>query len=367
MFTVMTILATSEGAGDWTFGYGLVVVIVAPILVVVGLIIFNRNTKVGKARRRDAKARAHERKREEWKSPNEFWLCKIKEDVRGKKPTLDTAELARRLGEQPDYLQRFNPEYRQIDLRKRSGGVRTLSVPDVPTKKLQRKVLRRLLAALQPHPAAIGFRRGQSIVDHAKLHSGCDLILKCDVIEFFGTTLGTRVTAFFRRLGWDDETAALLTKICCLNNALPQGAPTSPCLSNLVNRGLDAKLARMAEIRGMIYSRYADDLCFSYVKERSTSARRARGMLQYVRRACRAYGYTLHGKDKTRFVRKHRRQLVCGLVVNDSPNLPRERKRQLRAVRHHLATGQRATMTVEQVAGWDAYESMVRSKGEREE
>ena len=246
-----------------------------------------------------------------------------------------------------------------VDLPKRRGGVRTLHVPDEPTKQLQRRVLRRLLSALEPHPAALGFRRGKSVVDHAQLHSGCKLLLKCDVVDFFPQTLGTRVNAFFRRLGWDDEAAGVLTKITCRDNGLPQGAPTSPALSNLVNRGLDAKLARLAERWGGFYSRYADDLCFSWREERANTARHARGVLQSARQTLRAYGYRLHGRDKTRFARSHHRQLVCGLVVNAKPALPRETRRRLRAIRHRMETGREATMTKQQLAGWEAYASMV--------
>ncbi len=302
-----------------------------------------------------------QRQREAWENPDAFWRKAVESNPRAGRPTVNLQELARRLGVEADYLRRFIPAYAEIALPKRRGGHRTLHVPDKPTKKLQRRILHRLLLALEPHPAAIGFRRGKSIIDHAALHSGCDLILKCDIVDFFGSTLGTRVNAFFRRLGWDDEAAAILTRICCRENALPQGAPTSPALSNLVNRGIDRKLAHYAESIGMAYSRYADDLCFSYLTERRHSARRARGMLQYVRRTLKAYGYTVHGKQKTHFVRKHRRQLVCGLVVNDRPNLPREARRRLRAIRHRHATGKPATLTPEQLAGWSAYETMVQS------
>ena len=295
----------------------------------------------------------------QWRPAGDFWRETLRREPRPGRPTANLAELARRLDLDPDYLRRFVPEYREATIPKRRGGGRTLLVPDKPTKALQRRVLRRLLSALEPHPAAVGFRRGKSIVDHAATHAGGAILLKCDVIDFFGATLGTRANALFRRLGWDDEAAAVLTKIACRGNALPQGAATSPALSNLVNRGLDAKLALRAARIGMRYSRYADDLCFSYATERPTSARRVRGMLQYARRTCRAYGYTLHGKQKTQIVRSYRRQLVCGLVVNDRPNLPRETRRRLRAIRHHVATGRPATLTAEQLAGWAAYEKMI--------
>ena len=339
---------------------------IAAVFTLLIVIVAVRDQRSSKADRREQQAKRAAAKQaylrrdvEAWNAPDEFWRQVVAETPDGRRQTIGLAELARRLGVESDYLRRFAPAYTEVTLSKRRGGTRTLHVPDTPTKKLQLKVLHRLLAALEPHPAAVGFRRGKSIADHAALHSGCDLILKCDIVDFFGSTLGTRVNAFFRRLGWDDEAAAILTKICCRENALPQGAPTSPALSNLVNRGIDRKLAHYAESIGMAYSRYADDLCFSYMTERKSSARRARGLLQYVRRTLKAYGYTVHGKQKTHFVRKHRRQLICGLVVNDSPNLPRETRRRLRAIRHRQSLGHPATLTPEQLAGWSAYEAMV--------
>ena len=343
-------------------GVGTCVIVGGFVLLHIVISIWNGSERRRSEKRAESKETFDRRMVEAWEAPNEFWRRALGLDPRAGRPTIDLDELARRLDLDPDYLRRFVPEYREATIPKRRGGGRTLLVPDPPTKTLQRRVLRRMLTALEPHPAAVGFRRGRSIVDHAAVHAGNAILLKCDVIDFFGATLGTRVNALFRRLGWDDEAAAILTKIACRGNALPQGAPTSPALSNLVNRGLDAKLARRAERLGMRYSRYADDLCFSYETERSTSARRVRGMLQYVRGVCRAYGYTLHGKAKTRIVRSYRRQLVCGLVVNDRPNLPRETRRRLRAIRHHVDTGRPATLTAEQLAGWTAYETMISDK-----
>ena len=186
--------------------------------------------------------------------------------------------------------------------------------------------------------------------------------MKCDVADFFPSTSSRRVGAFYRRIGWDDEAAALLTRLTCHDGGLPQGAPTSPRLSNLVNRGLDDLLATLAKRRGMRYSRYADDLCFSYATERRTSGRRVRGVLQEVRRTLAGYGYRLR-PGKTHVLRPHQRQQVCGLVVNDRPNLPRELRRRLRAAEHRRAAGRRATWTDAQLGGWAAYRAMVERGG----
>ena len=274
------------------------------------------------------------------------------------RPELTVHDLAVRLGVDAEYLRRFGPRYRHARVPKRAGGWRTLRVPDAPTKALQRRLLRRVLNRLTAHPAALGFERGRSIVDHAAVHAGSAVLVKCDVADFFSSTSSRRVGAFYRRIGWDDEAAAILVRLTCHDNGLPQGAPTSPRLSNLVNRGLDDLLTTLATRRGMRYSRYADDLCFSYAKERRTTARRVRGMLQEARRTLAGYGYRLR-PGKTHVLRPHQRQQVCGLVVNDRPNLPRGLRRKLRAAEHRRRVGAAATWTDAQLKGWAAYRAMV--------
>ena len=278
------------------------------------------------------------------------------------RPKLTMVDLAQRLSVDAEFLKAFRPAYGRISLPKKRGGYRSIVVPDEPTKKLQQRVLHRLLGRLTVHPAALGFEKGKSIADHAAVHAGSAVIVKADIIDFFNSTTSKRVGDYFRRIGWDDACSAILTRICCDEGGLPQGAPTSPRLSNLVNKGFDELLQTIAVRRGMKYSRYADDLCFSYADERRKTGERIRGLLQEVRRIGRTYGYRLHGKDKSRIVRQHRRQLVCGLVINEKPNLPRETRRRLRAIRHRMATKGEATMSREQLAGWTAYEKMIEAK-----
>ena len=141
-----------------------------------------------------------------------------------------------------------------------------------------------------------------------------------------------------------------------LKGGLPQGAPTSPRLSNLVNFGLDVRLERMAEYRDACYTRYADDITFSHERDGSVCPR---GTIDLARQILRVHGYTAHGRAKTSIRRRHQRQDVTGLVVNDGVRLPRKLRRRLRAIRHHIATGRPATLTEEQLRGWDAFESMV--------
>jgi retron-type reverse transcriptase len=272
---------------------------------------------------------------------------------------LGVEELARRLGIGPRELERFTPSYREARIPKRSGGTRRLLVPDDRTKALQRRILRRLLARLRAHPAANGFERGRSIVSNALPHVGRAVVVKLDVVDFFPATAAHRLDGYFRRIGWDADAAELLVKLTTHEGGLPQGAPTSPRLSNLVNFHMDGQLARLAARRKGSYTRYADDLTFSFPKD---YPRRVRGVVQRARRILAANGYLMHGRRKLSIRRAHQRQAVTGLVVNAKASLPRERRRWLRAVRHRMTKGKAATITPAQLQGWDAFERMVRTQ-----
>jgi retron-type reverse transcriptase len=271
---------------------------------------------------------------------------------KGKSP----ATLARWLDVPLAELQAFTPSYREATIPKRSGGVRRLAVPSDATKSLQRRLAARVLARLRAHAAASAYERGRSIATNAAPHVGRAVVIKLDVVDFFTSTTTDRVRAFFQRIGWNREAAELLTRFVTHEGGLPQGAPTSPRLSNLVNFGIDVRLAKVAARYRGSYTRYADDITFSFPKD---YPRHVRGVIQKTRRILKAHGYELHQKKKLRILRRHHRQLVTGLVVNERINLPRKKRRELRAALHRLATGRRATLTPEQLAGWKGLLAMV--------
>lgn len=148
----------------------------------------------------------------------------------------------------------------------------------------------------------------------------------------------------------------LLKELCTHENGLPQGAPTSPALSNLVNFNLDVQLTELAEMFDARYTRYADDMTFSLPADDRFDEK---DLLWNVRGIVRRRGYTVHPRRKLSIRRRHQRQEVTGLVVNERPRLPRETRRRLRAVRHRIATGKTATMTRQQLAGWQSLEQMI--------
>lgn len=268
---------------------------------------------------------------------------------------LGLMDLSQRLGMTVSDLQAVPVHYDRFTIPKRTSGTRTILAPAPPLKQLQRRLLRRLLGRLRAHPAAMGFERGRSIVTNALPHVGAAVVLRMDVQDFFPSTAEHRVRQYFTGIGWDDEAAALLLRWTTCDGGLPQGAPTSPRLSNLVNYRMDARLAGLAGRYGGVYTRYADDLTFSF----RVDDRRANEAMQPIRRIAAGHGYRLHRRRKLSVRRRHQRQEVTGLVVNQRLALPRRTRRWLRAVEHRLAAGGRATLTPEQLAGWRAFAAMV--------
>ncbi len=271
-------------------------------------------------------------------------------------PGRPVAELARRLGIAEPDLRAIEPQYQEFTIPKRSGGRRTILSPSPALRAAQRLILRRLLSRLKAHPAATGFERGRSIVTNARVHARRAVVVKMDLKDFFASTAEKRVLAYFRRIGWGDEAARLLTRLCAHRGGLPAGAPTSPRLANLVNVRLDARLAAAAQARSAAYTRYADDLTFSFPED---DPRAVHALTRAVKLILKDEGYALHLRKKFHIRRRHDAQVVTGLVVNETVNLPRRTRRWLRAVEHRLATGRAATLTAAQAAGWRALAGMI--------
>jgi RNA-directed DNA polymerase len=269
---------------------------------------------------------------------------------------LGVAELARRLGVDELELRTLAPNYRAFQIPKRSGGQRTIYEPEETLKRVQRLVLRRLLKRLRSHAAAHGFERGRSIVTAALPHARRAVVLRMDVRDFFAETSAARVESYFRAVGWNAEAAALLARLSTHAGGLPQGAPTSPRLSNLVNFRLDARLSALARSLGAAYTRYADDMAFSFDADEHENVT---SVIRATKKILGEEGYRLHTDKKLRVLRRHARQTVAGLVVNEGVRLPRATRRWLRAVEHRAARDGQTTLTPAQLQGWRALARMV--------
>lgn len=246
--------------------------------------------------------------------------------------------------------------YRTFQVPKRNRrGYRQIDAPNDRLKALQRKVYHKLLKSLPVHPAAMGFVPGKSIADNARPHVRQEVVVNIDLQDFFPSTKAERVRRYWQAIGWGETAVAILTNICCYQDRLPQGAPTSPALSNVLNFQLDTRLANLAKRCGAIYTRYADDLTFSFVRYR----RNGRFLLHHLPGILAEYGYQIQKKKRIRVQRPHQRQTVTGLVVNDALHLPRTVRRQIRAMRHCREQNRLSGTELSRLEGYEALFKML--------
>jgi hypothetical protein len=288
---------------------------------------------------------------------------------------LPEAELRVWLDNQPPWTRGY--DYGRFSIPKRRGGVRHIDAPSDRLKALQRLVLQRLLSPLKVAPQVTGFVPGRSIVDNARPHVGQAVVINLDLADFFSTITADRVEAGWRALGWNADAATILTRICTHQGRLPQGAPTSPALSNLVCRRLDARLGGLARALGGRYTRYADDLTISLPglgrnkrrrlpgPSRSGHAPRprrrapSRRILAILREIIAAEGFAIQWKKRVRLQRAHQRQTATGLIVNRQVNLPRATRRLIRAMQHRARLGHLDTAARRKLHGLEALAAMV--------
>ncbi len=238
--------------------------------------------------------------------------------------------------------------YVQFTVPKKSGGTRTLSAPYVGLAKAQRWILDEIINKLPVEPCAHGFVTGRSILSNAQPHCQRAIVVNMDLQGFFPSIGFPRVRSVFQRLGYSPSVATILALLCTEcprrtviydgvtyhvatgKRGLPQGACTSPGLSNQVARRLDKRLTGMATKLGLSYTRYADDLTFSGDAELEG---RVGYLMARIRHIAQDEGFAVN-EEKSRVLRQGTSQMVTGLVVNDRPGVRREEVRQLRAILH---------------------------------
>jgi RNA-directed DNA polymerase len=241
--------------------------------------------------------------------------------------------------------------YVSFEIAKRSGGVRKLSAPHVRLAAVQRWIFDSILRAALVHEAAHGFVPGRSIITNAQVHVGQNILVNADLENFFPSIHWTRIRKVFHCLGYSPAVATILALLCteCPRRdvsyggriyhvatgprGLPQGACTSPALSNLVAMRLDRRMTGLAAKFGINYTRYADDITISGGDELS---RRLGYVMARLRHITGDEGFTINEK-KTRVRRRQQAQVVTGLVVNDKVSVSRNELRRLRSILHHAA------------------------------
>ncbi len=241
--------------------------------------------------------------------------------------------------------------YRHFTKPKRGGGWREIVAPDVKLKRVQHEIIARYFAREQPHQAAVAYRKGKSTADHAWAHAGADVLVTADLQDFFPNTAAWRIEGWWReRVG--DDLARLLTRLTTYRGGLPQGAPTSPGLSNFVNAGLDVRLALRADAAGARYTRYCDDLAFSWRGSAGPSA----DFEASVRSVLHELGYALHPEKGWRVWQRGDEPAVVGVVLtrDGGVRLPADMQRTIRELAR--SKGPRAA---DRLAGYRGYEKMI--------
>ena len=214
-------------------------------------------------------------------------------------------------------------EYRPLTIKKKSGGIRKLYAPNPELRSYQNKIRRQILAKLPVSPYAAAYVRGRTLAQNAAPHVGKRYLLKLDITDFFGSIRFFQVySAAFNTRYFPRQIGVMLTSLCCREDVLPQGAPTSPALSNLVMRNFDNSIGKWCAARGIAYTRYCDDMTFSADRPLFAVYQKAKSMLEEM-------GFELNER-KTRFVTSANRQSVTGLTVNEKVSVSGDYKRGLR-------------------------------------
>jgi retron-type reverse transcriptase len=247
--------------------------------------------------------------------------------------------------------------YIHFNLPKKTGGLRLISAPMPDLKAAQHWILERILQQITVHEASNGFLSEKNIVSNARPHVGAQIVVNFDLENFFPSISYPRVKGMFRSLGYSDAISTILALICTAPDVeevsidgknyfvavgerhLPQGAPTSPAISNIISRGMDKGLTTVAKAFDYVYTRYADDLTFSTKEKINWDDKIEREtfkmLLNNIRFVVEKQGFAIN-EDKTRILRRGRQQEVTGIVVNDKISIDRKTLRKFRACLHQV-------------------------------
>lgn len=241
--------------------------------------------------------------------------------------------LSKLLGRKQSYLTSvaFGSEkhYRTFEIPKKSGGVRIISSPYPALLECQYWIYNNILSKVQVHNSAQAYVSDRSIITNAKIHIGNKLFLKIDLKDFYSSIKRPRIVWAFRALGYAENVSFLLASLCCKEQCLPQGAPTSPVLSNIISYHLDVRLSNLSKKLGIVYSRYADDMAFS--GDNFTPH-----IIRYIEKIINAEGFEINHK-KTIFQIGEGKRILTGIsIAEDVIKIPREYKRKLRQEVHYI-------------------------------
>ena len=257
-----------------------------------------------------------------------------------------------------------NYRYKTYRIRKRTHGSRVIDHPTPDLKFLQRWLNRNIFRFLLVHKNALGYRRGISIADNAKLHRANNYLLKIDFSDFFPSLKDSDVKLILERQAAEQMPALIesdidtILHIVCKHGALSIGAPSSPILSNAILFDFDCCVTELCQANHVAYSRYADDLFLS-----TDQPNQLADILKAIRTDLRNRSsprLTIN-EDKTVFTSKKRRRVAAGLVLTSEGRLSigRNKKRSIRTLIHLYSTGMLPPDDISYLRGYLAFVNSV--------
>lgn len=238
----------------------------------------------------------------------------------------NTSHLSALVGYKKEYLKRaaiYTPAfYRDFQIKKKNGRFRNISEPLPSLKEIQIWILENILANVIVSPFAKAYRKKVGILENLRFHKNQARVYTLDLRDFFPSIKTHSVETIFKSLGYSNLISNLLAKLCTRDNSLPQGAPTSPNLSNIYFRQTDNLIANYCLENKIKYTRYADDLSFSgnFNEEK---------LFELVKNSVEAIGLNIN-TEKTKLMKPNSRQTVTGIVVNEKPQVVFHKRNKLR-------------------------------------
>lgn len=254
---------------------------------------------------------------------------------KGIAPLLSEGNLPLFLGISPKVIfsirKNTNKHYRNFIIKKRDGSDRQIETPRTYLKVIQWWILDNILNRITIRDNVFGFVKGRNPLQNAEYHLGSKHILNVDIENFFNSINIDKVRKIYVNIGYSEQIANMMAELCCLNGRVPQGAPTSPAIANMVLQDLDSELSKLAINFKCKYSRYADDITFSSRKKIGND------LLNHIEKSVNNEGFRLK-ISKTRFAGPGNRMEVTGIVINEKMQPPRTWRKNTRAHLHTLST-----------------------------
>lgn len=274
--------------------------------------------------------------------------------------------------------------YYRFEIPKKSGGTRQIAAPKTQLKAAQKQILTQILQKAEISDKSHGFVPSRSVLTSAKTHSTSpDVLINIDLENFFPTITFVRVRGLFQSFGYSGYTASLLAMICTYcermplevkgemkyiktsGRILPQGSPASPMITNIICRNMDKRISGLCQKLGVTYTRYADDMSFSYTGSEDGLA--IGSFLNSLTKIIEAEGFHIK-QEKTHILRKNNRQYITGIVINSEEiGVPRKWVKILKASIHNAQTlkesgGSVPNKTIYEISGKIAWLKSVNAK-----